>query len=210
MIFYNSTRCDHENFGTSTFKRIAMKWKKNLAAVTAFLLFITINSWSQSGQPSINKKTNKKMETATIERNEAIIRDLFEQALNNRKTELLNMYIADEFTGARGTKGGAGFIEPLKPLLAAFPDIRWQIEDIFADGNKVAVLWKWKGTHKVTFITLEPTGKTITNEGLAIFELKDGKVIASHVQTDRLGFLQAMEALPADINQLYKMKKNGN
>lgn len=37
------------------------------------------------------------------------------------------------------------------------------------------------------------TGKTISNEGVGIFELKQGKVIKSQVQTDRLGFLQEMK-----------------
>lgn len=185
-----------------------MKWKRNLVVVMATLLFINFNSWSQSGQHSTNQKTNKKMETATIERNETIVRAVFEQAINERKPELLKNYIADEFVGARGARGAAGFLEPIKPLLAAFPDIRWHIEETVADGNKVAVRWRWTGTHKATFVSLEPTGKTISSDGMAIFELKDGKVIAANVQTDRLGFLQAMDVLPTDINQLYKMKSN--
>jgi hypothetical protein len=49
-----------------------------------------------------------------------------------------------------------------------------------------------------TFRDYAPTGKTITNDGMAIFVLKDGKIVNGVVQTDRLGFLQEINAVPTN------------
>ena len=58
--------------------------------------------------------------------------------------------------------------------------------------------WHWTGTHKGPFRTFAPTGKTMTNTGTAIFQLRDGKIVAASLETDRLGFLQQMEIVPPD------------
>lgn len=144
---------------------------------------------------------NNKMETV-IEKNKAIVRNLIEQVMNKRKTELVKELISPEYTGPRGIKGPEAFLDPIKPLIAAFPDIAWKIEDITAEGEQVMVRWKWQGTHKEKFNYFPVTGKTITNDGMAVFTLKNEKVIGTFTITDRLGFLQQVGAVPEDLSQL--------
>jgi hypothetical protein len=60
----------------------------------------------------------------------------------------------------------------------------------------------WQAVQTGQYQHLAVTGKTIKNYGIAIYELKDGRIISTNVLTDRLGFLQQMGAVPADINQL--------
>ncbi len=79
---------------------------------------------------------------------------------------------------------------------------------MIGEGNKIAVRWKLQGTQAGPFNGFSVIGKTITNEGMAIFEFNDGKIISSHVLTDRLGFLQQLEALPQDITQLSGNKEH--
>lgn len=131
-----------------------------------------------------------------------VIRHIYDQALNGRKMDLLQEFISDDFVGVRGLKGAKGFEEPVKTLVNAFPDIQWKIENTIADGDKVVVKWRWHGTHQAKFQNFLPTNKTVTNEGVGIFEFKDGKIIAADIQTDRLGFLQQLEVIPEDVNQL--------
>src|SRR5262249_41450532 len=96
--------------------------------------------------------------------------------------------------------GRAAFLIPIEALREGFPDIHYTLEDLLAEGDKVAVRWHWKGTHRATFHgpggVYPATGKVISNDGMAIFQLKDGRVVRSWLMTDRLGFLQEVGALP--------------
>src|SRR5688572_11566602 len=147
-----------------------------------------------SGQPSTNKNiNNNNTMTKTIQTNKEVVQTLYEQCLNKRNMKLLLELVSPDYIGIRGIKGAHGFEEPVAQLIQSFPDIQWAIQELIAADDKVAVKWKWEGTHKFQFTTFEPTHKLISNEGVGIFELKEGKIIKSQVQTDRLGFLQEME-----------------
>jgi steroid delta-isomerase-like uncharacterized protein len=155
-----------------------------------------------------NNKNIKKAETqmSNTQKNKEIIRKIYEDGLNKRNLQLLDKYISPEFTGIRGMKGAAGFREPVSQLINAFNDIQWTIEELIAEDNKVMVRWTWQGTHTNQFANFVATGKKITNEGFGVFEFENDKIIRSTVQTDRAGFFQAMEVLPADLAALTNKK----
>jgi predicted ester cyclase len=140
------------------------------------------------------------------QQNKEVARQLFEQGLNKRNFDLVKGLISDAFTGFQGKKGGAAFLDPVLPLITSFPDIQWHVSDLVAEGDKVTLHWKWQGTQNAQWITLPATNKTITNEGMALLTLQEGKVIGAQVLTDRLGFLQALEVVPADVTVLYNKK----
>lgn len=134
-----------------------------------------------------------------MEKNKAIIQDLYENVMNKKDMSLLPVIVSEEYTGPEGSKGVAGFTAPIAPLIAAFPDIQWKISSLVCDGDKVVAKWTWYGTQTGTYRNIPATGKAIHINGIAIYELKNGKIIAGEVQTDRLGFLTALGVLPADI-----------
>ncbi len=146
----------------------------------------------------------------TVQRNKEIIRRVYEESLNRRDLALLRDLISADYTGIGGLKGIAGFQEPVAALIEGFPDIRWAIEAVIGEGDKVAVKWKWKGTHTGRFMDHAPTGKTITNDGIAIFELRGEKITKADVLTDRLGFLQELDLGPVDVTPLAIRKSPGD
>jgi heme-degrading monooxygenase HmoA len=81
---------------------------------------------------------------------------------------------------------------------------------VIGDADKVVVRWKWLGTHKAQFSTFPPTNKAITNEGMAIFRLKNRMITSTQLQTDRLGFLQALGVLPIDLTLNQNNQHNVN
>ena len=94
------------------------------------------------------------MTDTIISNNEEVVQKLYAQALNKRDFHLLKAIIADEFVGIRGLTGAAGFEEPVKNLIKAFPDIQWNIKEIVSDDHHVAVRWIWEGTHTGTIPTI--------------------------------------------------------
>jgi steroid delta-isomerase-like uncharacterized protein len=79
----------------------------------------------------------------------------------------------------------------------AFSDLRRPVEDLVAEGDKVVARWTSVGTHDGPFQGIPPTGKTVTTSGITVFRLRDGKIVEEWSESDMLGMLQQVGALPA-------------
>ena len=130
--------------------------------------------------------------------NRQAVRRLFEQGFNQRSAAAFDELIADAYTDPAGARGADAFKQVLGRLSGAFPDLRYTIDDLVADGDRVAVRWHWTGTHLGAFRGVAPTERAVTNSGAAIFRLEGGRVVAATLETDRLGFLQAIGVVPPD------------
>ncbi|WP_109697056.1 ester cyclase [Chitinophaga deserti] len=170
------------------------------ATSLALAMFLeTTQASAQQSHPSSHQKTTNSTHMSTAQQNKTIIRRLFEEVINQRRFKELPAYISDSYTGPSGLKGAAGFEAPIAPLIHAFPDIQWQLQEVMAEGDQVVVKWQWKGTQQAAYTYIPATGNTITSDAMAIYTLKDGKVVKGQLQNDRLGFLQALGQLPQDI-----------
>lgn len=140
------------------------------------------------------------MDTAQ-QRNRDTVRRVYEEVLNQGRLDRLGELVADDYVAADGRRGAAAFAELLGKLRAAFPDIHYTVEDLVAEGDRVAVRWTWEGTHQGPgpILPLAPTGKRVKNTGMAVYTLRDGKVARVVTETDRLGFLQAVGVLPPGV-----------
>jgi steroid delta-isomerase-like uncharacterized protein len=87
-------------------------------------------------------------------------------------------------------------VEPWKKFvsgfLAAFPDLRFTMEDQLVDGSLVAFRWRASGTHTASLGPVPATGKRITIEGLIIDRVADGKVKERWEQFDQSLMLQQL------------------
>jgi predicted ester cyclase len=174
------------------------------------LPFVCIIMPSMIMAQAVNQKRKNKQIIMTTTHHKDIVCQLYEQALNNRNFNMLHTMISDDCTGPRGNRGVAVFEEPVIALINAFPDIHWKIEELLAQGDKVAVSWKWTGNHQMPFQRFAATGKAVTNTGIGIYTFKAGKIVNVNIQTDRLGFLQEIGAIPTDISQLPVRQQNAN
>jgi len=176
----------------------------------AYLIFaiLLISGMSKAQVSDGNNKSNvnKEFKMSAIQKNKEVIRQLLEESLNKRNMGLLQDLVSGDYVGAQGKKGPAAFEGTLVGLIKAVPDIQWKIEDLVGEEDKVVVRWKWHGTNTGQYINFAATGKSITNTGIAIFEIKNGKIISSQVETDRLGFLQELDVLPVDLTLLQTRK----
>ena len=71
----------------------------------------------------------------------------------------------------------------------AFPDLRFDIQQMIAEEDKVVAQWVMSGTHQGDLPQLPATGRPFAISGMTIYAFEDGK-ITGHIQSfDRLGFL---------------------
>jgi predicted ester cyclase/heme-degrading monooxygenase HmoA len=144
----------------------------------------------------------------TQNKNKEAISYLYENILNNRKFELIDELVSNEYRNPKGTIGADGYRELVLPLVKAFPDARWTILEMVAEGNKLIANVQLEGTNTGPFQNFAPTGKKISYNSFSAYEFKNGKIINNHVQTDRLAFLQKLEILPADLNAFQSKKES--
>jgi steroid delta-isomerase-like uncharacterized protein len=78
----------------------------------------------------------------------------------------------------------------------AFPDIRFTIEDLLAEGETVVARWSCRGTHKGEFDGIAPTGKQFNITGLSIARFTNGKMFEGYVNWDALSLMQQLGVVP--------------
>ncbi|MBE8951732.1 MAG: ester cyclase [Quinella sp. 1Q7] len=88
----------------------------------------------------------------------------FATCINTNNRALAEELIAAEaeFTTPVSDKplyGGAGYLSVVDLMRKSFSDIHWELVDMAAEGDKVAVSWICSGTHDGEFMGLAPTGK---------------------------------------------------
>lgn len=77
--------------------------------------------------------------------------------------------------------------------------LRFTLHDLVAERDLVALRWTWEATHTGTFRIWRPSGKRVTNSGIVIYQLEQGKVVRVWLETDRLGVLQQIGVIPAGL-----------
>jgi predicted ester cyclase len=152
------------------------------------LFILGVLSFCSSLSASTREETMSTIQT--LEENKEIVRRIYEDCLNRGAMELLPQLVSGDYIGVRGERGPSAFANNVAALRRGFPNIRFTIEDLIAEGDRVAVRWTWQGTHTGIFNGVSPTQKEVSNEGIVIYQLRGDKIVRTWIQTDRLGVLQ--------------------
>ncbi|KPI04532.1 protein of unknown function DUF1486 [Actinobacteria bacterium OK006] len=99
--------------------------------------------------------------------------------------------------GGRTQQGRDTYLGIVAANMKAFPDLRWTVEDMRAEGDTVAIRYTMTGTHMGPFAGVEATGRAIRAESMAFYRLAHGKIVEERAQLDMLSILQQMGAIPA-------------
>ena len=75
----------------------------------------------------------------------------------------------------------------------AFPDLVFDVMQLIAERDRVAVIWKASGTHLGDLRGLPATGKRLGFSGQTLYLIQDGKAAGHWQVIDRLGFIQQLQ-----------------
>jgi predicted ester cyclase len=127
------------------------------------------------------------------ERNKAVLR-AFVAAVNSDLDRLAEL-VTEDFV-RHSTAAGLPEVRSRDDLLRflraerdTFPDARETIEDLIAEGDRVAARHRFTGTQLGPLGRLLPTGRRLTADYLAIYRLVDGLVVEAWVEWDNLAGL---------------------
>jgi predicted ester cyclase len=85
-----------------------------------------------------------------------------------------------------------GYVERARFSRGAFPDLRFEMHDLVAAGDRVAVRWSAAGTQLGPLPGLAASGRRLTFSGQTMYELKSGRIAGHWQVVDRLGFVQQL------------------
>ncbi len=81
--------------------------------------------------------------------------------------------------------------------LSAFPDLKFSVEQMFADGDRVISQLAMDGTQTGQWLGIPPTRKRVNIRMVTIHRIRNGKIIEDWVLVESLGILQQLGVLPA-------------
>jgi steroid delta-isomerase-like uncharacterized protein len=135
----------------------------------------------------------------SVEANKAIVHREVE-FWNTGDMAIFEEIMAPNYIGHDPAGLHAGTLEQYRKsvaaLLAAFHNINLVIDDLVAEGDKVVKRWTATSTHAGEFMGIPPTGKEIKFTGINVFRIVDGKIAELWVESDALGFMQQLGAIP--------------
>ena len=131
--------------------------------------------------------------------NKAVIRRYYEEVFNAGKVELLEEIAVpeyDEHSPLPGqTNGREGLRQRVTMLLHAF-QLRFTLEDIIAEGDRVVVRWSQESRHIGEFMGIPATGRTLAVSGIDIHVLSNGKMAEHWDMVDIVGLLGQLGFVP--------------
>lgn len=136
------------------------------------------------------------------EENKAIVQRYIEEVYNKGNVNLVDELVAADYVNHGGLSdqrpGSEGLKQFIPQLRTIFPDEHLTIENLIAEGDKVAYSWVARGTHKAEVMGVSPTGKQITGTGISIVRITDGKIAEEWTSRDDLSIMQQLGVIPPD------------
>jgi steroid delta-isomerase-like uncharacterized protein len=137
----------------------------------------------------------------STDENRADIRRLFAEVFNGGDIDVVDKLVATDVLGHDATspepKRGLASVKQVAVLFrTAFPNGRFPLEDLIAEGDKVVARWGLQGTQQGAFMGVAPTGKPVSVTGIVIYRLAGGKIAEYWGNFDTLGLMQQLGAVP--------------
>jgi steroid delta-isomerase-like uncharacterized protein len=114
--------------------------------------------------------------------------------------------IVDELASARlrvsypllpaPVEGIPAFKDVLTAVHAALAGLEIDLGDPIAEGDRVAVEWTMRGTHKGDLMGIPASGKDVSWSGITIYRIEGGRVVDERGEENGLGLLRQIGVIP--------------
>ena len=134
----------------------------------------------------------------SIEENKTIVRR-YQEIYNSNDLDRLTEVVSDDLLTPNIMPGIPRGLEGAKAahriMLAGFPDYQTVIEDMLAEGEKVAARIRMTGTNTGEFMGIPATGKRVQFTGIYIARISNGKIVEHWGEEDGVSLLQQLGVL---------------
>src|SRR5579883_2467476 len=123
----------------------------------------------------------------SIDENKALVRRLIETVISGGQLSATEQIFAPDFVAHISgfpELNAAAWREAFGGFRAAFPDLRQTIEDLVAEGDRVAMRATAEATHRGEMMGIPATGKRVRWSDFSIFRIANGRVAEEWMQMD--------------------------
>lgn len=132
------------------------------------------------------------------DRNKEVIRRFNKEFIEGGNLALYEETVSPDFvnrTPHEGRDPGPGgaryfFTQVLRP---AFPDLKVNIDDQFAEGDVVVTRKSYEATHQGPLMGIPATGRHVKFAVIDIIRLRDGKYVEHWANADMMGLMQQLK-----------------
>lgn len=133
--------------------------------------------------------------------NKATLRRLFEEVWNQGDLDAIDEILAPDFNGhflpSGIPNGPEGFRMYVTGFRTAMPDLHMQVEDLIAEGDRVAIRITARGTQTGPLGDIPASGRKLTLGAMIIARFdENGRYAEGWGEHDRLTLLQQLDAIP--------------
>ena len=135
----------------------------------------------------------------TIEENKALVRRFVEEIFENGNADAVDELLADDFVGHTWPGPGDGktnLKSAIERVSQALSESRFTIEDMIAEGDRVAVRLTASARQTGTFMGMPASGKTYEIGEIHIFRILDGRFVEHWHQFDSMAMMKQLGAAP--------------
>jgi steroid delta-isomerase-like uncharacterized protein len=108
----------------------------------------------------------------------------------------VDSFFAPEFVSHNNPPGFPPGVDGVKQFFSmfrdAFPDVTVEIDEMVAEGDRVAVATTFTGTHEGELMGVAPTGRRVSVTGIDIVRVADGKIAEHRGLTDIVGLMRQL------------------
>lgn len=131
------------------------------------------------------------------EHNKALVRRFVQEVFEQLQVSAVDELVADDFvshTWPSPTGDGKADLKAAQERVAsALSDIAFSIDDVIAEGDRVAVRLTASATQTGEFMKLPPTGKRYTISEIHIFRVSNGQIAEHWHQLDAMGMMSQLK-----------------
>lgn len=140
-----------------------------------------------------------------MEQAKHIIKRFVEELWNARRLEVADEIFSEDcvthqlrsgVVGEPAHRGPEAMKEHVLGWLTSFPDLRFNSEQMIAEGDRVVSQLVMEGTHQGVWMGISPTGKRLQIRMITIHRIASGKIAEDWVLVESLGFFQQLGVLP--------------
>jgi predicted ester cyclase len=113
----------------------------------------------------------------STESNKEIVRRFMNELLTGRNLGLADEVLSPNYVNRLTGDDLAAFKGMLTGMSTALSDVRFEIDDLVAEGDSVVARWKMEATHTGSLMGETPTGKRVSSRGLTYYRLVNGQIL---------------------------------
>ena len=134
-----------------------------------------------------------------VEAHKALVRRFYEDVWDRGNLDVADEvfahdYVRHDLRPTAAPPGPEGQKKVAAAFREAFPDLRFNVELVLAEGDYVAARWTATGTHSGSWGELAPTGRSVQYTGVNIFRFENGRVAEIWNYRDDLGLREQLGA----------------